>query len=81
MSSHEGLLKVLESRVKEVQKAYTENNQMRDEIENLSIKQSWFEKKLRALHIKYQNLKMRKDKKVSNLQIFIKYFQKVMYIL
>lgn len=64
MASHDGLLKVLEARVREIREACNENNEMRDEIENLSAQMAHYERLFKDLKNKYEDLKVRKNNKV-----------------
>lgn len=64
MASHDNLLKMLESRVKEVQNAYGENNVLRDEIENLNFKLSGYERKTKEFCQRFSEIKKKKDEKV-----------------
>lgn len=65
LASHEGLLKVLESKIKESQQCYRENGSLRDELQTLMTQISNSEKTIETLCNKYLNLKERKDRKVS----------------
>nr|XP_022904095.1 uncharacterized protein LOC111416339 isoform X1 [Onthophagus taurus] len=67
-SSHEGLLKVLDSKVKECQKCYRENEELRDEIQNLKIQIAENIRTIKTLCDKYMKLKGRKDLKISSLR-------------
>ncbi|KAK9701614.1 hypothetical protein QE152_g30493 [Popillia japonica] len=63
LASHEGLLKVLESKIKESQQCYRENGSLRDELQTLMTQISNSEKTIETLCNKYLNLKERKDRK------------------
>lgn len=63
-ASHEGLLKLLESHVKEIQNYNKENEQLRDEIKNLKLNVSQFEQSFHQMCEKYLALKKRRDLKV-----------------
>ncbi|KAK9701613.1 hypothetical protein QE152_g30493 [Popillia japonica] len=68
LASHEGLLKVLESKIKESQQCYRENGSLRDELQTLMTQISNSEKTIETLCNKYLNLKERKDRKIANLR-------------
>lgn len=64
MESHEGLLKLLESHVKEIQNSNKENEQLREEIKQLKLHLSEVEWNFRQMCEKYLALKKRRDLKV-----------------
>lgn len=64
LSSHESLLKLLESRAEEVQNCHKDNDKLRDDIQKLSIQLSEYEQSVHKLCEKYLALKKRKDMKV-----------------
>lgn len=64
LSSHQGLLKVLEMRVKEMQRCSKESEQLRDEIKNLKLQLEQLEQHFRVMCEKYVALKKRRDMKV-----------------
>lgn len=55
---------MLESKIKESQKCYRENEELRDEIQKQFLQISDNEKTIKALCDKYLKLKQRKDSKV-----------------
>ncbi|KAK9701615.1 hypothetical protein QE152_g30493 [Popillia japonica] len=69
LASHEGLLKVLESKIKESQQCYRENGSLRDELQTLMTQISNSEKTIETLCNKYLNLKERKDRKRKDRKI------------
>ncbi|KAI4472198.1 hypothetical protein MML48_1g19223 [Holotrichia oblita] len=68
LASHEGLLKVLESKIKESQKCCRENDSLRDELQTFMMQISNSEKTIETLCNKYLNLRERKDRKIANLR-------------
>lgn len=64
LSSHEGLLKVLEMRLREMQNSCNENVRLRDEIDSLNVQANDLNGYIRELSNKYRMLKERKDRKV-----------------
>lgn len=65
LASHEGLLKLLESHVKEIQSFNKENEQLREEIKTLKLNVSEMERHFHQMCEKYLALKKRRDIKVS----------------
>ncbi|GJQ84169.1 hypothetical protein Trydic_g2846 [Trypoxylus dichotomus] len=68
IASHEGLLKVLESKIKESQKCYRENDGLRDELQKFTQQLSNNERTVETLCDKFLCLKERKDRKIANLR-------------
>lgn len=70
LSSHEGLLKLLESHVKEIQNYSKENEQLREQIKLLELHLSEVEQNFRQMCDKYLALKKRRDLKVYFIFVF-----------
>ncbi|XP_065171060.1 uncharacterized protein [Atheta coriaria] len=68
LSSHEGLLKLLETKVMEVRKCYIENENLHNEIKTLKNKHEDMEKSVRLVCEKYLKLKQRKERKICKVK-------------
>lgn len=68
LASHEGLLKILESKIKESQKCCRENDDLRDDMQKHVVQISNHELTIETLCGKYLSLKQRKDRKIANLR-------------
>lgn len=75
LESHEGLLKLLESHVQEIQNYNKENEQLREELKNLKLHTSEVEQNFRQMCEKYLALKKRRD-----LKVFVYIYKKTTYI-
>lgn len=64
LASHEGLLQLLESHVKEIHNYNKENEELRDEIKSLKLRAAEVERNFRQMCEKYLALKKRRDLKV-----------------
>lgn len=65
LASHEGLLQLLESHVKEIQNYNKENEKLREEIKSLKLRAADVERNFRQMCEKYLALKKRRDLKVA----------------
>lgn len=73
MSSHDCLLKLLETKVKEIQNASNENHTLREEIEKLKMQLEESDTKLNCF---IEQFKMYKAKKKSKVDDFSQFRQK-----
>lgn len=68
LTSHEGLLKVLESRLKETKEYQKENEKLCEEIKKLRCQMADYQQNLLSVRDKYISLKKRKDNKINRLK-------------